>query len=211
MAKTIEIPSYDDFWEYFTEKMRKKKDDPNQYSEWLEDKYEAWLENDWQKEKQGKSYPIKNWKSTLLQCLSYRMPNKVKDTKVRAEILKPTGKLMEIENEIIIGAFNHYKVMCTLPLKYEESFDILLERGVFKKGTEMSEKTGKPWQEWYDKLFEKARVEAIRYSAQEKWSKPDQGRVMRGEDPIISRFVKLEALKTFFDRFENEGRLKKAL
>nr|WP_299488641.1 hypothetical protein [uncultured Allomuricauda sp.] len=124
---------------------------------------------------------------------------------------KSNGHGVNIENEIIISAYNHYRVMSNLKLKHDECFDFLLHRQVFKKGDQISEKTGKPWQEWYDLLFEKAVLQAITHSIDEKWKKEDRERVKLGNDPIVERFVKLEALKTYFDRFDNEDKLKTQL
>ena len=126
------MPTYEEFYGYFEQCMKQKKDDPKIYTEWIEDKYEAWKLNEWKKEKGAKLIPIKNWRSTLRQCLPYRMRNKVKDLTVRAEILKPTGKMAQIENELILSAYNHFSVMKKLELKHEECFKFLYERGIFK-------------------------------------------------------------------------------
>lgn len=210
-TQTIDIPTYDEFWDYFCEKMRNKKDDPKQYTEWLEDKYEAWKENDWKKEKQGKYYPIKKWKSTLLQCLSYRMPNKVKDTKVRAEVLRPTGKIMDIENELIIGVWNHWSVMRNLKLKHTECFDILYKRGVFKHEDELmpANKRGerKPWKVWYDTLEVKSRPWAVAWAIDEKLDAKQRNAARNGNHPLNKKLMKLKALEYFFSKYPTENKL----
>ena len=83
------MPTYEEFYGYFEECMKEKEDDPKIYTEWIKDKYEAWKLNDWKKEKGAKLIPIKNWRSTLRQCLTYRMPNKVKNIKVITDTPPP--------------------------------------------------------------------------------------------------------------------------
>lgn len=79
-------PSFEEFQRYAFEKISKKGDDPRNYTEWIMDKFDAWDEAGWQKCVKGKYIPIKIWKSTLSQCLPYRMPNKVKEIKVNKPI-----------------------------------------------------------------------------------------------------------------------------
>lgn len=74
-------PTFDEFTEYAQIHLERMNDN-NDYSEWLYLKFMAWSEDDWHKSPGGKRQKIKNWKSTLLQCLKYREPNKVKKLKV---------------------------------------------------------------------------------------------------------------------------------
>ena len=205
------MPTYEEFYGYFEQSMKQKKDDPKIYTEWIEDKYEAWKLNEWKKEKGAKLIPIKNWRSTLRQCLPYRMRNKVKDLTVRAEILKPTGKMAQIENELILSAYNHFSVMKKLELKHEECFKFLYERGIFKDPEEISERTGKPWSEWYDSLAQKAFYRALDYAKAHKWKAEDIRRLRTGQDPILKRYGSILALETYFKRFENEDQLRRTL
>ena len=59
------IPIWDEFLSYAIEKK------PLVNKEDLKLKYEAWLENNWGTEKNGKWNPIKKWKTTLLNTLPY--------------------------------------------------------------------------------------------------------------------------------------------
>ena len=113
------IPTYEEFYKYFEERMKKKGDDPKNYTEWLDDKYEAWKLNDWKKEQKGKLIAIKNWKSTLNQCLAYRSPNRVKNLTVVTnkppvnkieQPLKMTEEEKNINAELnIIYAYDEWK------------------------------------------------------------------------------------------------------
>jgi len=63
--ETKNIPTKQEFMAYGLEKM------PEVSVESLGLKYEAWLANDWCTNKDGKLAEIKNWKTTLLNTLSY--------------------------------------------------------------------------------------------------------------------------------------------
>jgi hypothetical protein len=56
------IPTFDEFLIYAKEK------EPSIKVSALKNKYDAWVENGW---KNGNDKPIKNWKSALLQTLTY--------------------------------------------------------------------------------------------------------------------------------------------
>ena len=70
-SKVNTIPSFLEFSEYAKEK------EPKINLKALQNKYDAWVVNDW---KNGNDKPIKNWKSALLQTLTYIEKNS--DTKV---------------------------------------------------------------------------------------------------------------------------------
>lgn len=202
------IPTYEEFQQYAFERIKGEKDDPRKYTDFIKSKYDAWTIAGWKKEVKGRFVKIQIWKTTLIQSLIHRVPNKVNDLKVRAEVLKPTGKMKSIEDEEIITAFNRYKVMQNLLPPHDECYGYLLERGIFKKGNEISDKTGKPWQEWYNKLTTKALPLAVAYAMDKNIDPKERNQIRNGNHPIAEKFVKLEALKTFFGKFENEDRLK---
>ena len=62
ISKDINIPTWELFLEYGKEK------EPSVKVSALKNKYDAWVENGW---KNGNDKPIKNWKSALLQTLTY--------------------------------------------------------------------------------------------------------------------------------------------
>jgi len=70
--KTKDIPTFSEFSEYAKEK------EPSVNLKALQNKYDAWVVNDW---KNGNDRPIKNWKSALLQTLIYIEKDVVKDNK----------------------------------------------------------------------------------------------------------------------------------
>jgi len=61
-VKVKDIPTFLEFSEYAKEK------EPTVNLKALQNKYDAWVVNDW---KNGNDRPIKNWKSALLQTLIY--------------------------------------------------------------------------------------------------------------------------------------------
>jgi hypothetical protein len=61
-ATNISIPDWDEFLAYGKEK------EPSVKVSALKNKYDAWVVNGW---KNGNDKPIKNWKSALLQTLTY--------------------------------------------------------------------------------------------------------------------------------------------
>ncbi|BFP39530.1 hypothetical protein FGF1_03750 [Flavobacteriaceae bacterium GF1] len=207
-------PTYNEFYGYFEKCMVEKDDEAKNYTEWIKDKYEAWKLNGWKKSKtKGQKeilIPILNWKSTLRQCLGYRIPNKVRNIKVVTDPTpKKRGKVDSIDDEIIISAWNHYSIQQNLELRHDECFDILYQRGVFKPAsTKWKDGT---WQDFYERMKLKAVKLAVYYSIDKKWKPEDRERIKRGEDPIVERFMKLEVLKVYFEKFENEDRLKKSL
>ena len=75
-------PTLKEFQEYTNQRLCDIGDNPLHYSEWVMAKYMAWEANGWKKTIKGNDIPIKNWKSTIIQCLPYRMPNKVKKIEV---------------------------------------------------------------------------------------------------------------------------------
>lgn len=79
-------PSIEEFMEYGAEILTRIGDEPRYYTEWVQLKYMAWESNDWQKTVKGKDIPIKNWKTTLLQCIPYRERNKSRSIKVNEPI-----------------------------------------------------------------------------------------------------------------------------
>lgn len=74
-------PTFDEFKDYVENQITMLGDEPENYTEWIYLKYMAWSENDWCKHVKGKDIPIKRWKTTLLQCLPYRVENKVQKRK----------------------------------------------------------------------------------------------------------------------------------
>lgn len=72
-------PTFDEFREYAENQISMLRDDPENYTEWVYCKYAAWDAAEWEKCVKGKYQPIKNWKTTLLQCLPYREANKVRN------------------------------------------------------------------------------------------------------------------------------------
>lgn len=206
------IPTYEEFYKYFEACMEEKKDDPKNYTEWIKDKYEAWSLNGWKKEKGAKLIPIKNYKSTLRQCLPYRMPNKVKNIRVVTDPTpKKRSKLDEIMIDEIVYSYNTYKEKNFLAPPNNKYYDFLLSKGVFKRGSEISEKTGKPWQEWYNKLTKKALPLAVAYALDQGIEPFERNKIRRGEHELAEMFVKIEALKAYFSRFKNDLALRTAL
>ncbi|MEM6815288.1 MAG: hypothetical protein AAF600_13035 [Bacteroidota bacterium] len=125
---------------------------------------------------------------------------------------KQQGKVSLIEDEEIISAYNHFKVMNSLKLKHVGCFEHLLERGFFKRGDEISEKTGKPWQEWYTALTHNAKGRAIAHAIDNNWTEKERSDIANDIDvDTITKFIKLEALKVFFGKYKNEDKLRKAL
>lgn len=209
--RKVKIPEFKEFQQYAFERIRLYGEDPYLYTDFIRDKYDAWKLAGWKKEKKSKLVDILIWRTTLIQSLIYRVKNKQNNTSQRAEIVKPTSKMKEIENEIIISAYNHYKVMANLELKHDECFNFLLERGIFRKGTQLSEKTKKPWQEWYDTLIPKAKIRALEDAIKNNDPMEQRNKIRAGEHTIIARYVKLEAIKVFFNKFEFETQLHKAI
>lgn len=70
------IPSLEEFVDYGLEVIAKTGDNPENYTEWLQLKYMAWQSAGWQKTVRGKDQEIKNWKTTLINTIPYRVPNK---------------------------------------------------------------------------------------------------------------------------------------
>ncbi len=86
------IPDYEEFKEYAFKKLNDIGDSPNLYTEWIYFKYSAWEANNWCKTIKDKDIPIKNWKTTLLQCLPYREINKAKQ-KQDSKVISITQRL----------------------------------------------------------------------------------------------------------------------
>lgn len=135
-------PTYEEFYQYFEEKVKKHGDDAKNYTEWLETKFESWSLNGWKKEKGTKLIPIKNWRSTLLQCIPYRMPNKVKNIKVITDTppkkidykLKMTEE--EKENNAYLSAiyaYDEFKQKGRVSYSYHTVYDTLRKKGLIQK------------------------------------------------------------------------------
>lgn len=208
-----EIPEFKEFQQYAFERIKMSGEDPFIYTDFIRDKYDAWKIAGWKKssKKNGGYVNIISWKPTLIQTLIYRQKNRKNNVVQRAEIIKPTRNIMQIENEIILNAFSFYKQNSTLELKHEECFNFLYSRGIFKKPNEIIEKTGKPWQSWYNSLKEKTIQNALFHAIDKKMNTLDRNLIRNGNHFLVPIFGKLEALKVYFNRFENEESLKIAL
>lgn len=210
------IPTWEEFSKYASIKIKEKDDHPEFYTEWLKDKYDSWVEAGWKKSKtkgQKEVYvDILIWKTTLLQCLPFRVQNKVvADVKRVKPLNYNRGKLMEIDNEKIIDAWDYYSKTNLLKVSHSECFDILYKRKVFKNGKEISKKSGKPWQDWYNSLYEKALAFALAYGIDNNLSPDERNRIRNGNHQLNETFIKLEALKVYFKPFKTAFQLKQAL
>ena len=210
-------PTLDEFKQYAFTRIKAKKDDPRIYTDWLEDKYEAWTIAGWKKEQKGKFVDIKIWQTTLIQCLAHRIPNKVNDIKVRAEVIKPTGDLKRIEDTMITNGFNEYKIMSKLSLKYATIWDTLIERNLLPKAEEISPKTGKSCQAYYHKKFILAGGLILAELIDAKNKSKDKDRIHEldlrmeqvklGNDPEVQNKTKCLVVEDYFQKFETEQQI----
>ena len=106
---------------------------------------------------------------------------------------------MEIDNETLVSAWNHWKVMSLLQPKHEECFDILYKRGVFKKGSEPMP-NGNPWQNFYDKMDKKSRVFALGWAMDNKLPQKERNEIRRGEHKLCETYIKLFSVVYFSPR-----------
>ena len=213
-------PTFEEFKAYAFERIKKKRDDPNLYTDWLEDKYDAWEEAGWKKESKGKYVAIVNWKATVIQCIPYRVKNKT-TTEPQQEKQKRqnTGKVNELENKTLLQGWNHYSVMRTLRDKIglgSECFKILASRGIFITGDDMPEK----WKTYYTKIYKQATAlhlgnlvdanpptnipegEAVKYQAVEGFKTGKKE---------IQQYAQVLVVEDWFKRIETEDQLKRMI
>ena len=200
-------PTFEEFNAYAIERIKGDKDNPELYTDFIRAKFDAWDLAGWKKEVKGKLVPIKIWKTTLIQALIYRQPNKVQNHTVRATVLKPTGKMAEIENELILSAYRYYIREKELELLHEEVFGFLYDRGIFKAPDEIGANK-KPWASWYNKMKFRSKDRALKsLDSKGEQYKADFNRIQDGTSSILWRYGKLECLKVFFKGIKSEQEL----
>lgn len=74
--KETHIPEFSEFLEYAIEK------EPNINKQAVKHKYDAWIISGWCTNVKGKENKIKNWKSTLLNTLSYLPKEEIKQPRI---------------------------------------------------------------------------------------------------------------------------------
>lgn len=209
------IPSWEEFKEYAFTKIKAKDDHPQFYTEWLKDKYDSWVEAGWKKSKTlGKKevyVDIIIWKTTLIQCLPYRQTNKVQKDQASVKPLSETGHMKKIDDDRIVQAWDYYNRTKNLRIEDAECFDVLYARKIFKNGKDISPKTGKPWQEWYNTLTPRALTFAVAYAIDQKMDPKTRNEIRNGRHKLVEVFIKLEALKMFLKRFQTAFALRKSL
>ena len=205
----MNTPTFEEFNAHATHIIRDKfTDNPDVYSDYILAKYECWKEAGWKKELKGKLYEIKNWKNTLLQTLLYREPNKVKKIEVQKAEVVSTGKMSEIENELIVTAYNYYKREGKLELVHEEVFSFLYDRGIFKAPDELGANK-KTWANWYNKMKFKAveRTKKVIYGKPKEQYLKELEQIKEGTHPDLWRYGKLECLKAWFKPIKTKEEL----
>ncbi len=127
---------------------------------------------------------------------------------VRAEVIKPS-KTMEIETEIILRAYRYFKANNELELRHEEVWGFLYSYNIFRDPTEKSEKTGKTWANWYNKMKWRAKDRTIKSIAAANANdyKKERNQIDEGTHPDLWRYGKLECLKTWFKGIKTEQEL----
>ena len=155
--------------------------------------------------------PILSWKTTFIQCTPYRTLNKTKKELTRVKPLKYNNKLMQISNEIIISAWNHFHREGDLLVKHVECFDILYQRKIFKHGDEISEKTKKPCSEWYQQMAVASAPYAVAYAIDNNINAHERNSIRNLKHHLNTTFTKLWVLKSYFTRFKNEDQLIQSL
>lgn len=127
----MDTPTLDEFKTYAFERIRTKYNEPAEnYSHWIEDKFEAWTLNGWKKENKGKLVKILNWKTTIIQCMAYRQPNKSGQIKVKHEVIKPGGKLDQMDISDLKSAYNTKGENGYVDIMYFDVFNFLVKKGV---------------------------------------------------------------------------------
>ena len=146
-------PTFEEFSAYARQRLIGEKDNPDLYTEFIKAKFDAWSIAGWKKEVKGKLVPIKIWQTTLIQALIHRQPNKVKDTTVRASVVKPKRlKPMEVPNDKYTALENlkmaykefEYLEKQALGDSYASVFDRLIEWKVIP-----NEGENKKWDRFY--------------------------------------------------------------
>ena len=206
----MDTPTLKEWQDHAFSKIRSWGDDPLNYTEFIQMKYDYVVDNEWNRSVNGKDKPIKRWRPYLTHSLGYRTPNKAKKVVTDPGTKKMT-KMDEIEINDILYAFDKYQESKTLLPPNQKCFDYLFKKRVFKNGKETSKKTGKPWQEWYTSLAQKAIPLAVAYAIDKNMEPNQRNQIRNGKHDLCHDFVKLEALKVYFKRFKDRNQLKSAL
>ena len=206
----MDVPSYQEWQEHAFNKISSWGDNPQSYTEYIRMKYDYVTDNEWNRSVDGKDKPIRRWRPYLTHSLAHRLPNKVKKVVTDPRTKKNT-KMDEIEIDEVLFAYGRYNETKALLPPNQRCFDFLLKKGVFKNGREISGKTGKPWQHWYTYLSKKALPLAVAYAIDQKMHPKERNLVRQGKHDLCHAFVKLEALKVYFKRFNDRNQLKSAL
>ena len=143
-------PTFEEFNAYAIERIKGDKDNPELYTDFIRAKFDAWDLAGWKKEVKGKLVPIKIWKTTLIQALIYRQPNKVKQIETQRVEVVSTGAYDNVMINTLKYVYNDQRDGKYVKLQHgkgDSVYDFLASKGVIKtKNLSQKEKA------YYDKI-----------------------------------------------------------
>lgn len=208
----MDFPTLQEWKDHAFAKLTAWGDNPRDYTEFIHMKYDYAVENEWNRSVNGKDKPIKRWRAYLTHSLEHRKPNRNQKVVTDPGTKKRLTKMNQIEINDILYYYGEWKDKKPLLPPAEKCFHYLKKKGVFQNPHVISKKTGKPWQEWYNRLFnESAGGMAIAYAIDKGLTQKERDMIRNGKHELAGVFVQIEALKTYFKRFEDRNQLKSAL